>query len=413
MNNNYLEYAKAFDASEKVIAWIKSNLKNYLEKTKKDIPQDEVEHILDYLIMEGSSKNLELMSYPEAKKNTEIWTKKQIKKGEHIKELPTDTEIIYDFKDGFKIVKLIGKNAYEREGYLMSNCVASYYGNSKEIYSLRDKDNTPHCTMEKDQQVKGKGNGNIHPKYVGYVVKFLEKVGMTVGDSEMAHLGYLNVTKFKKYLSEDTKYFNKVYVYEQDKLVDKEGKEFASLDLLDVKPLIKETDTELKINFDLKTFIPLSIDFLLKHSKKIDKGVQSTSGNYSKNASSGYYSQNASSGDYSKNASSGDSSQNASSGDYSQNASSGDYSQNASSGKYSQNASSGKYSSIEMTGKHNVGANIGVGGKIKGIIGSWITLAEYNDEYECIYVKSAKIDGKKIKADTWYILKNKKFTEFK
>ena len=150
MNNNYLEYAKAFDASEKVIAWIKSNLKNYLEKTKKDIPQDEVEHILDYLIMEGSSKNLELMSYPEAKKNTEIWTKKQIKKGEHIKELPTDTEIIYDFKDGFKIVKLIGKNAYEREGYLMSNCVASYYGNSNEIYSLRDKDNTPHCTMERD-----------------------------------------------------------------------------------------------------------------------------------------------------------------------------------------------------------------------------------------------------------------------
>jgi len=66
-----------------------------------------------------------------------------------------------------------------------------------------------------------------------------------------------------------------------------------------------------------------------------------------------------------------------------------------------------------MTGKHNVGANIGVGGIIKGIIGSWITLAEYNDEYECIYVKSAKIDGKKIKADTWYILKNKKFTEFK
>jgi len=40
-------------------------------------------------------------------------------------------------------------------------------------------------------------------------------------------------------------------------------------------------------------------------------------------------------------------------------------------------------------------------------------LAEYGDNEKIICVKSAMIDGKKIKKDTWYQLKDKKFTEIK
>jgi hypothetical protein len=80
------------------------------------------------------------------------------------------------------------------------------------------------------------------------------------------------------------------------------------------------------------------------------------------------------------------------------------------SGDYSQLAASGDYSQLDITGKNSVGAAIGYGNSIKGIIGSWITLAEYNNDGICICVKSAKIDGKKLLADTWYILKDKKFT---
>lgn len=175
----YLEYAKTFNASEEVIYWVEHNLTNHLKSNPEN--QDEIEHTLDYLISSDAPKRLKAMSYEEAVKNAEKWLKAQQKKGQDIKEKPEDTEVVLDFKDGFKIVKLIGENAYKREGYLMSHCVASYYGKGKEIYSLRDSDNLPHCTMEKDQQVKGKGNGNIHPKYISYVVKFLEHVGMTVG----------------------------------------------------------------------------------------------------------------------------------------------------------------------------------------------------------------------------------------
>jgi hypothetical protein len=146
------------------------------------------------------------------------------------------------------------------------------------------------------------------------------------------------------------------------------------------------------------------------------------SGDYSKLAASGYYSQIAASGYYSQLAASGHSSQLAASGYYSQLAASGYYSQLAASGHYSQLAASGHssqlaasghYSQLAASGKNSVCAAIGINSKVKGIIGTWITLAEYDDNYKVICVKSAKIDGKKLKADTWYVLKGKKFIEDK
>ena len=137
------------------------------------------------------------------------------------------------------------------------------------------------------------------------------------------------------------------------------------------------------------------------------------SGNYSKLASSGYASNLASSGYASNLAASGDASNLAASGDGSKLAASGDDSNLAASGDYSKLAASSNGSKIEITGNKSVGANIGIKGAIKGIAGTWITLAEYNNKGECILVKSAKIDGKKIKSGTWYTLKCGKFTEVK
>ncbi len=103
-------------------------------------------------------------------------------------------------------------------------------------------------------------------------------------------------------------------------------------------------------------------------------------------------------------------------GHYSQLASSGDSSKLASSGDSSKLASSGDSSQLAMDGEGSVGAAIGINNKIKGKVGCWITLAEWKydnnkNRYVPVYVKSAQIDGKKIKADTWYKLENKKFVE--
>ena len=145
---------------------------------------------------------------------------------------------------------------------------------------------------------------------------------------------------------------------------------------------------KIKSKIDLSGFIKASFDFLFEKTKEV--------------ATSGYYS---------KVATSGDSSQVATSGDSSQVATSGDYSKVATSGYSSKVATSGDYSKVDICGKESIGANIGINGKIKGVIGTWITLSEYNNNNKPIYVLSVQIDGEKIKADTWYMLKNKKMTE--
>ena len=56
----------------------------------------------------------------------------------------------------------------------------------------------------------------------------------------------------------------------------------------------------------------------------------------------------------------------------------------------------------------------GINSKIKGKVGNWITLAEwkYNSgEYIPVCVKSAQIDGKRLKEDTYYKLEDGEFKE--
>ena len=64
-----------------------------------------------------------------------------------------------------------------------------------------------------------------------------------------------------------------------------------------------------------------------------------------------------------------------------------------------------------MTGENSVGAAIGYENKIRGKKGCWITLAEYDNTGKPKVVKSAQVDGKKLKENTWYQLINGKFTE--
>ena len=109
-------------------------------------------------------------------------------------------------------------------------------------------------------------------------------------------------------------------------------------------------------------------------------------------------------------AASGNNSKLAASGNNSKLAASGYRSQLAASGNNSQLAASGNYSKLETSGENSVVANIGINGIVKGIKGTWITLAEYASK-KCVCVKSAMIDGEKLKANTWYQLQNGEFTE--
>ena len=100
-----------------------------------------------------------------------------------------------------------------------------------------------------------------------------------------------------------------------------------------------------------------------------------------------------------------DSAQMASSGDSAQMASSGDSAQMASSGDYAQMASSGENAVVMCAGNYS---------KAKAKKGSWITLSEWdyvNDKYTPVFVKTERVDGERIKEDTWYKLRGGEFVE--
>ena len=103
-----------------------------------------------------------------------------------------------------------------------------------------------------------------------------------------------------------------------------------------------------------------------------------------------------------------------SSGDSAKIGSSGDYAKIGSSGYYAKIGSSGDYAKIESTGNHSVVMAAGNNSIAKAKIGSWITLAEWNyvdDVWTPICVKTEKVDGECIKADTFYKLVNGEFKE--
>ena len=160
-----------------------------------------------------------------------------------------------------------------------------------------------------------------------------------------------------------------------------EFNDFATVEA-DEKDTVKKDDKcgtrklTIGAKLDLKGFIQASVRFIFELTEQnggtSDK-VQSSSGDWAQLASSGYGAQLASSGDGAK------------------------------------LASSGYGAKLSADGKNSVIASIGKNAIARGIIGTWITLAEYGADGICVYVKSAKIDGEKLKADTWYKLQNKRF----
>ena len=73
----------------------------------------------------------------------------------------------------------------------------------------------------------------------------------------------------------------------------------------------------------------------------------------------------------------------------------------------------GNYSAATVEGKESVAVAIGYESKAKGALGCWIVVAEWecDDEYHIKDVQCAKVDGEKIKVDTFYMLKNGVFEE--
>ncbi len=162
----------------------------------------------------------------------------------------------------------------------------------------------------------------------------------------------------------------------------------------------KIATTKIKIGrkLSLEEYIEAIIDFLFKICKNKKKEYVSSK-------------------DWSNHTSTEDRSQHVSSGEWSRQASTGDDNKHISMGCRSQHASAGDYTKHELNGERSVAVCAGYGSKVKGKKGCWFALTEWKQDSEGkwypICIKAAEIDGKKIKEDTWYMLKNGKFIKVK
>ena len=178
------------------------------------------------------------------------------------------------------------------------------------------------------------------------------------------------------------------------------------------------------VNFDFKK-IPVEDTKIKTTSKNCaqigssgDSAQIGSSGNFAQIGSSGNFAQIGSSGDSAKIGSSGDCAKIGSSGNFAQIGSSGDSAQIGSSGYSAQIGSSGYSAKINSTGKYAVICCAGHDSIAKGKKGSWITLSEweYSEEENAnipVCVKTERIDGERIKEDTYYKLEKGEFVEVK
>ena len=135
-----------------------------------------------------------------------------------------------------------------------------------------------------------------------------------------------------------------------------------------------------------------------------------SSGDGAQLASSGYAAQLASSGGWAKLASSGGWAKLASSGNAAHLASSGNGAQLASSGGWAKLASSGEYAQLASSGENGVLCSSGCDTRAKGKAGTWIALAEFDDDGKCVGFATG-CAGRDFPADTWVCAKDGKLVE--
>lgn len=103
-----------------------------------------------------------------------------------------------------------------------------------------------------------------------------------------------------------------------------------------------------------------------------------------------------------------------SSGDEAKIGSSGYWAKIGSSGNAARIGSSGYAAQIEMLKDNSISVSAGHNSRVKGKIGCWFALSEWQEKDNCLTplcVKAFFIDGKKVKEDVWYTLKNGKLTK--
>ena len=165
--------------------------------------------------------------------------------------------------------------------------------------------------------------------------------------------------------------------------------EFAEVEAMDDPQTdddIKYCSRRLRIGakLDLPGFIKASVDFIFEHVKSTD----SNTGNCSTATNAGFRSVATNTGFRSAATNTGD---------------------------YSASTNTGDRSAASVSGNESFAIATWQLSKVKGALGCWIAGAEWAEDdkgnWHPVDFKAVRVDGKEIKADTWYRLEEGKFIE--
>jgi len=127
-----------------------------------------------------------------------------------------------------------------------------------------------------------------------------------------------------------------------------------------------------------------------------------TSGDYARIVSGGDFAKIGSSGDCARIGSSGDGVQIGSSGSNAQIGYSGDCARIGSSGDNPRIGTSGDYAKVDCSGLDAVVAGSGRGSRVRGKVGTWISLASFDNNGKCDGFGTGCIGQDGLEPDTWY-----------
>ena len=167
--------------------------------------------------------------------------------------------------------------------------------------------------------------------------------------------------------------------------------------------------TKLKIGAKLSihNFVNAFVEFTLKRTN--GESTATNTGDRSAATNTGKQSAATNTGNWSAATNTGNRSAATNTGNQSAATNTGNWSAATNTGNWSAATNTGDWSAATNTGKDGVAVSWGRRGKARGEKGCYLVLAEYDDSNNLVCAKMEKVDGERIKENTFYTLKNGEF----
>ena len=189
----------------------------------------------------------------------------------------------------------------------------------------------------------------------------------------------------------------------------------------------KVASTKIKIGAEISIagLVKAAIEYTKEKAKPEsdatgDRGASSATGDYGASSATGYYGASSATGYRGASSATGDRGASSATGDYGASSATGDYGASSATGKCSASSATGYCGSAIAGNPESVAVAWGYKSKAKGIVGAYIVLADWEEngrgcsgqkEWSLKSAKMVRIDGEKIKADTWYTMENGEIVE--